>query len=72
VEIVLYSARHTFATKVMGATGDLSLVMRALGHTNTRTAMIYQHTSLKKVRAVVNEVPEPTISRHNPHHMAVM
>jgi len=30
-EIVLYSARHTFATKVMGATGDLSLVMHALG-----------------------------------------
>ena len=32
-EIVLYSARHTFATKIMGATGNLSLVMRALGHT---------------------------------------
>lgn len=30
-EIKLYSARHTFATKVMGATGDLALAMRALG-----------------------------------------
>ena len=39
-EIVLYSGRHSFATKVLGATGDLSLVMRALGHT---------------VRAVVNQ-----------------
>jgi integrase len=71
-EIVLYSARHTFATKVMGATGDLSLVMRALGHTNAQTAMIYQHPSLEKVRAVVNEIPEQAILRHNPRHMTVM
>jgi integrase len=71
-EIVLYSARHTFATKVMGATGDLSLVMRALGHTNAQTAMIYQHPSLEKVRAIVNEIPMPAISRHNPRHTAVM
>ena len=71
-EIVLYSARHTFATKVMGATGDLSLVMRALGHTNAQTAMIYQHPSLERVRAIVNEIPESTLLRHNPRHMAVM
>lgn len=76
-EIVLYSARHTFATKVMGATGDLSLVMRALGHTNAQTAMIYQHPSLEKVRAVVNERPRPAskklgpvLVRHNPRHTA--
>jgi integrase len=53
-EIVLYSGRHSFATKVMGATGDLSLVMRSLGHTSAQTAMIYQHPSLETVRAIVN------------------
>jgi integrase len=53
-EIVLYSGRHSFATKVMGATGDLSLVMRALGHSNAQTAMIYQHPSLELVRSVIN------------------
>jgi integrase len=53
-EIVLYSGRHSFATKVMGATGDLSLVMRVLGHSNAQTAMIYQHPSLETVRAIVN------------------
>jgi integrase len=71
-EIKLYSARHTFATKIMGATGDLSLVMRALGHTNAQTAMIYQHPSLERVRDVVNESPlaarqklRPFPLRHN-------
>lgn len=53
-EIVLYSGRHSFATKVMGATGDLALVMRTLGHSSAQTAMIYQHPSLETVRAIVN------------------
>ena len=47
-EIVLYSARHTFATQLMGASGDLSLVMRALGHTNPQTAMINQLPASKR------------------------
>lgn len=71
-EIVLYSARHTFATKIMGATGNLSLVMRVLGHTNAQTAMIYQHPSLETVRTVVNENQGPMLSRHSPRHTAVM
>jgi integrase len=64
-EIVLYSARHSFATKVMGATGDLSLVMRALGHSNAQTAMIYQHPSLETVRALINENQGTRSARHN-------
>lgn len=71
-DVVLYSARHTFATKVMGATGDLSLVMRALGHTNAQTAMIYQHPSLETVRNIVNENHIPLLPRHNPSHTVVM
>jgi len=54
MEIVLYSGRHSFATRVMKATGDLSLVMRTLGHSSAQTAMIYQHPSLETVRAIVN------------------
>lgn len=74
-EIKLYSARHTFATNLMGATGNLPLVMRALGHTNAQTAMIYQHPSLEQIRVVVNERPlaapkntGPVLVRHNPRH----
>jgi hypothetical protein len=65
------AAARSLATKIMGATGDLSLVMRALGHTNAQTAMIYQHPSLERVRAVVNESPlaasqkpKPFLVRH--------
>jgi integrase len=71
-EIVLYCARHTFATKVMGATGDLSLVMRALGHSNAQTAMIYQHPSLETVRSVVNGEYAESMSRHSLRHTAIM
>jgi site-specific recombinase XerD len=56
-DIKLYSARHTFATKVLAATGNLSLVMRTLGHSNAQTAMIYQHPNLEDVRQVVNARP---------------
>lgn len=71
-EIVLYSARHTFATKLMGRTGDVSLVMRAMGHTNAQTTMIYQHPSLETVRDVMNENHLAMPLRHNPRHSAVM
>jgi integrase len=74
-EIKLYSARHTFATKVLAATGNLSLVMRTLGHSNAQTAMIYQHPSMEDVRQVVNARPlpaspktGPVLVRHNPRH----
>ncbi len=67
-EIVLYSGRHSFATKVMGATGDLALVMRALGHSNAQTAMIYQHPSLEIVRSVINDDHDPASERHNSRH----
>lgn len=76
-EIKLYSARHTFATKVLAATGNLSLVMRTLGHSNAQTAMIYQHPSMEDVREVVNARPAPASPklgpvrvRHNPRHTA--
>jgi len=76
-EIKLYSARHTFATKVLAATGNLSLVMRTLGHSNAQTAMIYQHPSMEDVRHVVNARPlvaaqkmGPVLVRHGPRHTA--
>jgi site-specific recombinase XerD len=58
--------------KVMGATGDLSLVMRALGHSSAQTAMIYQHPSLERVRSVVNEGYAEALSSHNSRHTAIM
>jgi integrase len=66
-KIVLYSGRHSFATTILGATGDLSLVMRVLGHSSAHTAMIYQHPSLETVRTVINE---NQVARHNSRHTA--
>jgi integrase len=66
-EIVLYSGRHSFATAILGATGDLSLVMRVLGHSSAHTAMIYQHPSLETIRSVINE---NQAARHNSRHTA--
>jgi site-specific recombinase XerD len=53
-EIVLYSGRHAFGTRLMASTGDISLVMRAMGHSSVQTAMIYQHPDLERVRSVMD------------------
>lgn len=51
---VLYCARHTFATEVLGATGNLALVMKTMGHSDAKTAMVYQHPAIETVRQVVD------------------
>lgn len=58
--IVLYSARHTFGTVVYQRTGNLKLVMDTMGHTNVKTAMIYQHPEMQLGRDAIdahNETP---------------
>jgi hypothetical protein len=51
---------------------NLALVMRALGHTNAQTAMIYQHSDIETVRSVMNGNLGLMLSRHSPRHTAVM
>lgn len=53
--VVLYSARHTFATHALAATGNLAAVMRAMGHSSAQTAMIYQHPGIEAIRKAVDE-----------------
>lgn len=53
--IVLYSARHTFATQVLAGTGNVALVMKALGHADARIAMRYQHPNIESVRKVIED-----------------
>lgn len=54
-ELVLYSARHSFATDLLDRTGNLKLVMDVLGHESVTTTQKYLHPSFKNIAHVVNE-----------------
>ena len=55
--------RHDFGTRVLKKTGNLKLVMQAMGHVDVKTAMKYQHPELDIVRSALNDtdpgVPSP-------------
>lgn len=67
-EVVLYCARHTFATHALAATGNLAAVMKALGHSSAQTAMIYQHPSLEAIRQAIDSRNSTQAERHNSRH----
>ena len=52
--LVLYSARHDFGTRVYQKTGNLAAVMRVMGHSDPRIAMHYQHPDLEVIRQGLN------------------
>ena len=54
-ELVLYSARHSFATDLLDRTGNLKLVMDVLGHESVTTTQKYLHPALKNIADVVNQ-----------------
>jgi integrase len=54
-ELVLYSARHSFATDLLDRTGNLKLVMDVLGHESVTTTQKYLHPALKNIAEVVNQ-----------------
>ena len=66
-EIVLYCARHRFATDALAGTGNLALVMRTLGHANAQTAMIYQHPSIESVREVIDRRNATVVTSQTRH-----
>lgn len=53
-KLVLYCGRHDYGTRVLQGTGNLAVVMRAIGHGSPSTAMKYQHPELEQVRRVLN------------------
>lgn len=66
--VVLYCARHTFATDVLAATGNLALIMKAMGHSDAKTTMLYQHPAIEAVRKAVDERNLSRPQRHNLRH----
>ncbi len=54
-ELVLYSARHSFATDLLDRTGNIKLVMDVLGHESVTTTQKYLHPAMKNIAEVVNQ-----------------
>jgi integrase len=53
-DLVLYSARHTFATDLMGATGNLSQTQRMLGHASIATSTRYLHPAVAELGMIMD------------------
>jgi len=53
--IVLYSARHSFATDMLDRTGNIVLVGKMLGHSSVTTTQRYLHPEMKGLAELVNE-----------------
>lgn len=53
--LVLYSARHSFATDMLDRTGNLILAQKLLGHESPTTTARYVHPELKGIAEVVNQ-----------------
>ena len=52
--IVLYSARHTFGTHMLAATGNAFAVSKAMGHADIKSMEHYQHPDTSILNEAVN------------------
>jgi integrase len=62
--IVLYSARHTFATDALAGTGNIFAVSKAMGHAGVESMKPYQHPDTSPVSEAINLRNRHTF-RHN-------
>jgi integrase len=53
VEFVPHQCRHTFITRIIDATGDITLASIAAGHKSIQTTMGYRHTGVTQVKDAV-------------------
>lgn len=52
--ISFHTSRHTFATMLITATGDLYTTSKLLGHTSIKTTQIYADVVMEKKRSVID------------------
>jgi integrase len=67
-DLVLYCARHDFGSFVLAKTGNLKAVMNTMGHTDVKSAMVYQHPEDEILRNALNarHIPRHTVQNDNP------
>ena len=53
--VVLYSARHSFATDMLDRTGNIVLVSKLFGHRSVTTTQRYLHPAMKGLADLVKE-----------------
>jgi integrase len=53
-KVVLYSARHTYGSYALAATGNLFAVAASMGHVDTKSMEPYQHHNLDSLRTAIN------------------
>jgi integrase len=53
-DLVLYSARHTFATDLMGATGNVAQTSKMLGHGSLAVTERYLHPKVAKLGMIMD------------------
>ena len=62
--IVPYSARHTYGTYALEATGNMFAVADSMGHASLQSMKPYQHTRLDPARDAINRRNQEIGSRH--------
>jgi integrase len=70
-KVVLYSARHTYGSYALAATGNLFAVAASMGHVDTKSMEPYQHHDLHELRDAINvrNREASVLSGHNFGHI---
>ena len=53
-KLVLYSARHTYGSYTLAATGNIFAVAGSMGHVDLKSMEPYQHHDLASLRQAIN------------------
>jgi len=63
-KVVPYSARHTYGSYAMEATGNIFAVADAMGHANVKSMVAYQRHSLDSLRSAIERRNANNDARH--------
>ena len=63
-KVVPYSARHTYGSYAMEATGNIFAVADAMGHADVKSMVPYQHHSLDSLRSAIERRNANNDARH--------